>query len=388
MQIDDLTAGLSLNFLIHLNTEQLQFESKILEVYPRRHTLLAEGVFTDDKIISFRGKGLVVDLIVTFPEEKPQLFKNVTTNVVKRADGTLCYTVFSVAGSKTYNRRQSYRCYVGIETAVQCGLNRAAHDVIIKDISYNGFSVVSKEDLKLEVNQTVHAVLNDHMDETAENFNFHLYGLVARIQELENGLFLYGCRLNNPVPGLEQYIIKKERAVLRKRQSSSTQLFRITQKTAAPYGATVFVFKGLSLNSDVFIGLYRRLCFLLRNIQGQNTMFELTLNILLGQIVTNIEATLAGTCITFLADVLAGFLLLFILIQTLGSLDGQITILQRYLDLIFLEAGQINDQLIVVIGLLDIGLHYIMCMSAIQFLLYLILCSVVKERYIIKKVIK
>ena len=88
MQIDDLTAGLSLNFLIHLNTEQLQFESKILEVYPRRHTLLAEGVFTDDKIISFRGKGLVVDLIVTFPEEKPQLFKNVTTNVVKRADGT------------------------------------------------------------------------------------------------------------------------------------------------------------------------------------------------------------------------------------------------------------------------------------------------------------
>ena len=204
MQIDDLTAGLSLSFLINLNTEQLQFESKILEVYPRRHTLLAQGVFTDDKIISFRGKGLVVDLIVTLPEDKPQLFKNVTTNVVKLSDGTLCYTV----------------SYVGIETAVQCGLNRAAHDAIIKDISYNGFSVVSKEDLKLEVNQTVHAVLNDHMDETAENFNFHLYGLVARIQELENGLFLYGCRLNNPVPGLEQYIIKKERAVLRKRQSS------------------------------------------------------------------------------------------------------------------------------------------------------------------------
>ena len=166
MQIDDLTAGLSLSFLINLNTEQLQFESKILEVYPRKHTLLAQGVFTDDKIISFRGKGLVVDLIVTLPEDKPQLFKNVTTNVVKLSDGTLCYTVSSIAGSKTYNRRQSYRCYIGIETAVQCGLNRAAHDAIIKDISYNGFSVVSREDLKLEVNQTVHAVLNDHMDGT------------------------------------------------------------------------------------------------------------------------------------------------------------------------------------------------------------------------------
>ena len=101
MQIDDLTAGLSLSFLINLNTEQLQFESKILEVYPRRHTLLAQGVFTDDKIISFRGKGLVVDLIVTLPEDKPQLFKNVTTHVVKLSDGTLCYTVSSIAGSKT-----------------------------------------------------------------------------------------------------------------------------------------------------------------------------------------------------------------------------------------------------------------------------------------------
>ena len=218
MQIDDLTAGLSLTFMIHLNTEHLEFNSRILEVYPRRHTLLAEGVFTDGKIISFRGKGLVVDLIVTLPEEKPQLFKNVATTVVKRADGTLCYTVSSVAGSKTYNRRQSFRCYVGIETALQCGLNHSAHDAIIKDISYNGFSVVSKEDLHLEINQIVHAVLNDRMDETAENFNFHLYGLVTRIQELENGLFLYGCRLNNPVPGLEQYIIKKERAVLQKRQ--------------------------------------------------------------------------------------------------------------------------------------------------------------------------
>lgn len=218
MQIDDLTAGLSLDFLVHINTEQLEFHSRILEVYPRRHTLLAEGVFTDGKIISFRGKGLVTDLVVTLPEEKPQLFKNVTTNVVKRADGTLCYTVFSIAGSKTYNRRQSFRCYVGIETALQCGLNHSAHDAIIKDISYNGFSVVSKEDLHLELNQIVHAVLNDHLDETAENFNFHLYGLVTRVQELENGLFLYGCRLNNPVPGLEQYIVKKERAVLQKRQ--------------------------------------------------------------------------------------------------------------------------------------------------------------------------
>lgn len=234
MQIDDLTAGLSLSFIIHLNNEELQFESRILEVYSRRHTLLAEGVFTDDKIISFRGKGLLVDLLVTLPDDKPQLFKNVTTNVVKRADGTLCYNVFSIAGSKTYNRRQSYRCYIGIETAIQCGLNRSAHDVIIKDISYNGFAVVSREDLELGVNQTVHAVLNDHLEETAENFNFHLYGLVARVQELENGLFLYGCRAQQS-GSRAGTIYRKERAGYLTKTAINLN-FSLTAKNRCPYG--------------------------------------------------------------------------------------------------------------------------------------------------------
>ena len=67
MQIDDLTAGLSLSFIIHLNNEELQFESRILEVYSRRNTLLAEGVITEDKNNSFRRKGQ----LVAMPEAKP-----------------------------------------------------------------------------------------------------------------------------------------------------------------------------------------------------------------------------------------------------------------------------------------------------------------------------
>ena len=42
-------------------------------------------------------------------------------------------------------------------------------------------------------------------------------------------------------------------------------------------------------------------------------MFELALDILLSQVVTNIEATLASSGITLLADVFTGLLLLLIL---------------------------------------------------------------------------
>ena len=55
-------------------------------------------------------------------------------------------------------------------------------------------------------------------------------------------------------------------------------------------------------------------------------MFELALDIFLCYIFTNIETTLAGTCITFSSDVLAGIFLLLILIKTFCSGDRQISI--------------------------------------------------------------
>ena len=69
-------------------------------------------------------------------------------------------------------------------------------------------------------------------------------------------------------------------------------------------------------------------------------MFELALDILLSQVVTNIEATLASSGITLLADVFTGLLLLLILIQTFGSLNGQITILRETLISSFLKPGR------------------------------------------------
>ena len=118
--------------------------------------------------------------------------------------------------SKPYNRRQSFRCFVGRPTGVRFGASRVAHDALIRDVSINGFAIVSDEKLPVEKNQVVHIVLTDYFEDTVEKYNFHLYGIIVRIQELEKGSFLYGCKLNNYVPGLEAYIMKKERLRLKR----------------------------------------------------------------------------------------------------------------------------------------------------------------------------
>lgn len=215
MRIEELTEGTLIRFLVNIAGNHLTFDSRIMEAHPKKRLVLAEAVYRDNKVISFRGKNLIVDVLVLFPDEKPQLFKNVTITVMKKADNTLLYHLHTIAESKGYNRRESFRCFVGTETSIQCGSNRAAHDAIIRDVSVSGFSFVCSNEVSLSQDQVVHALLNDYIEELAENFSFHLYGLITRSQEVDHNRILYGCRLNSPVYGLDNYIMKKERIRLK-----------------------------------------------------------------------------------------------------------------------------------------------------------------------------
>lgn len=216
MRIEELTPDTPITLLVTLDQQHMTFESKISEVYPRRHLVLADCIYHNDKVVTFRAKNIIIDILVTIGNNKPQIFKNVAVSLVKKGDGSLCYNLSTIAESKTYNRRQSYRCYVGIPSSFQCGSNRAAHTGTIRDVSVNGFSIVTDEEFSSEQNQIIHVVLKDFLEETNEKFVFHLYGLIARTQQLENGNTLYGCRLNNYLPALEAYIVKKERLRLKK----------------------------------------------------------------------------------------------------------------------------------------------------------------------------
>lgn len=211
MQIQELTPGQEITLLVRVNGNSLAFTSRVQEVAHRKHMIIADAVFHGNKPISFKGKGVILDVLVAVADEKPRLFKNVSSTLLRKSDDTFCYSLTTLADSIPYNRRGNFRCYIGIETSIRFGSNSAAHPAIIRDVSSTGFAVVCDSDVKFRPGQLLHAVLDDQIEEYQEKYFFHLYGLVARIQELENGKTVYGCRLNNKVIGLEDYIIKKER---------------------------------------------------------------------------------------------------------------------------------------------------------------------------------
>ncbi len=221
MRIEELHPGQELTLFVSVNKNSLVFTSKVQEINRRRHMVFADAVFQNGKPISFRGKGVILNVLAATGDDKPHLFKNVSNTLLRRSDGTLCYSLTTIAESVAYNRRENFRCYVGIETSIRVGTNRAAYEAIIRDVSSNGFAVVCDNDVKFPTGSLIHVVLNDQIGGFGEKYYFHLYGLVARIQELENGRIVYGCRLNNHVAGLDSYLMKKERNRLKKNSYSN-----------------------------------------------------------------------------------------------------------------------------------------------------------------------
>ena len=221
MFIEELQPKQEIQLLVNVNNNSLVFTSKVQETLPKKHTIFVDAVYKGNKPVSFKGNGVILDVMAAVEDaSKPHLFKNVSSTLLKRTNGTFCYGLTSMEASITHNRRENYRCYIGIETYIEFGPNHMTHEAIIRDISATGFAVVCDNEVSFLPGNLVHVVLNDQIESSGEKYTFHLYGLVARLQEIENGKTIYGCRLNNNVKGLDAYIVEKDRQQLKRRSGN------------------------------------------------------------------------------------------------------------------------------------------------------------------------
>lgn len=215
MYIYELTKGQSITIVANTPGQRLEFATTIDEVYPKKKIILAAPVYVNEKLLTFRGNQLILDILVSNDESAPQLFKNVEIKLIKKPDNTVAYSLHTIVEGKVYNRRESFRCSIGLATTVQCGMHRVPYDAVIRDISATGFSFVLPNSAKVDPNCVVHMLVNDYIEETAERYNFNLYGLIVRSFPLDAHRTVYGCRLNNTIHGLDKYLMTKERIRMR-----------------------------------------------------------------------------------------------------------------------------------------------------------------------------
>ena len=107
------------------------------------------------------------------------------------------------------------------------------------------------------------------------------------------------------------------------------------------------------------------------------------LHIFLCHVVSDVEGSLHGTGIAFLADH-AALLVLFILVKSLVRGYGQIPVFQSQFHLVLLESGQIHIDFIPVFLFTDVCLHFTLCIASIETAVHVLHLAV----KIIKPVIK
>lgn len=220
MTISDLSAGMKCTLLIKIGKTELTHDTVIMAIYEKKQLVMVKPIEKDGKYISL--KGAVTHLLFEIENTKPEVFKVVFP--VLFYDKRLKEQVYAIPlkqVSVSYNRRGSYRCYVGDRVNVQIGNNRKTVECVLKDVSATGFALVfekSKLSPDYDTWSDFHAVYNlSNEDVGGLRFGaIDLRGEVVRIVDVGEDKVLFGCRHLDKVYVLEGYIRDRERCTIKK----------------------------------------------------------------------------------------------------------------------------------------------------------------------------
>lgn len=182
--------------------KSIKFYTTINDVRPDE--IIVNAVVRNGKYVSFKNKSIIKNIIV-MSQPIPMRFLNVDVLFRSEGKGKVHVIPITAEGIQT-NRRDAYRLYLGDQIVASIGENKSL-DVELRDISVSGFSVVTKEDLNIELGQdNVRGFYEFEEDRTRVMLN----GTIVRKEE-KDGNFIYGCKSKRYSPVIEREIAKNQR---------------------------------------------------------------------------------------------------------------------------------------------------------------------------------
>lgn len=216
MKLTEIGSGSKIIMHVGMNGQFMDFPTVIAQ--PQETCVIAEAIRVNGKVLGLQSDNIHVDLMLIREDKTPVIWKNVRCSMMT-FDSRMHYKVTAFAEGYEVNRREAFRVFVGKDGVAQLGMNRKAENVIVKDVSENGFSFISSENLENSINSPVRLVFSDM------ELNFSLMGIVVRKVAVDDKKNLYGCKLSVDNHALSRYINDKQRQLL------SSGSGRISDKT-------------------------------------------------------------------------------------------------------------------------------------------------------------
>lgn len=200
MKLSEVKPKLPVKIEIIQGKKKLEFASQTIDILNNRH-LLIECIRYKNTILNLKTDNVQINLTV-FMLPLPIQFTNVKIDLFHQGE-KIYHCVTAPYQGRKINRRNSFRVFIGEQGMVQIGENKRSQDIMVKDISEEGFAIVSERDLHAD-NAKVRLEYKD------KGTTIILQGKVVRKEKVLKNNFLYGCKLEKNPKGLGNYLAKKQ----------------------------------------------------------------------------------------------------------------------------------------------------------------------------------
>lgn len=210
LQINEIPLEAIIEIEVKSNGRTMSFRSETVDI--DNFTVLVNPIKVNDKTIGF-DENCIINLLY-ISDGKLFVWNNIDIKLIK-LDGVVYHKIIVKGEGKPYNRRSSYRMYIGEDMSlyINTPTGSTAITVLVKDISESGVAFITKEDLS--IGRTFRLKLKDH------NRLINLSGIIIRKDYLEHlDSFLYGCKFNESNATLGYYIAKKQNDLLKKNSNN------------------------------------------------------------------------------------------------------------------------------------------------------------------------
>jgi len=202
------------NLILEINVNKQHLEFNSIVIAKTGNYILIEPVRVEGKVVNFEIGNILIDMLLVRSNKKPIIWKRVLLKNTIYKNKTY-YKVVPTGDGFEINRRNAFRMYIEVKGVAQVGSNSVPIDVIVNDVSENGFSFVSKVNIEKPLKSTVRLVFVDM------NKSINLNGILIRKEKKDQSKYLYGCALNIKNQILNRYLNDKKSEIL-SRQSIVT----------------------------------------------------------------------------------------------------------------------------------------------------------------------
>jgi len=218
MTILDLDEQHPVTLVVTVGLKSKDLATTIVEVH--NDYVLLQPILVDGRTVGF-GDSCIIDFLY-LQDQVVYAWHSVSLPLVK-IKGNTYYRLTLDGEAKPYNRRGSFRVYVGETMAITVFQSSGpqSFNVLVRDISETGFGFVSKDEY--ELSRTIRLAIP-----LTERKTLVLSATIVRREFLEEkGTYSYGCKFIEPNSYLSNYLMTKQR----ERQQGKTSAYSATKKS-------------------------------------------------------------------------------------------------------------------------------------------------------------